>query len=160
MNVNDSAHLDTILRHINHVRANCELLGKRLIEREEESLGVSLIANGYAHDASKFTGIEWLYLREDIKESNLDKFKCALLHHSSTNKHHPEAWVGGISQMDRLHTCEMICDWFARSSEFGSDLREWIKNDATKRFDFTVQSKRYKEIKDMVDILLDPKFKK
>ena len=61
--------------------------------------------------------------------------------------------------MPKVYVAEMVCDWYARSSEFGNDLRDWIKDKATKKFDMTVQSRVYKEIKDMVDILLDVTFK-
>ena len=149
---------DNLLRHIDNVRNNCILLAEKLIDNGEVALGHQLMAKGYCHDQSKFHGIEWTYLNEEAREKCPDLFKAALLQHVSGNRHHPEAWAGGIKQMDRLHTAEMVCDWAARSSEFGKDLREWIKKEATKRFDFTLQSGIYKEIKGLVDMLLDKSF--
>ena len=150
-----------LLRHVNNVRDNCVKLGELLIENGEEELGHQVIANGYCHDQSKFHGIEWesLWGMEDsLKEENEERFKAAHEQHVKTNKHHPEAWPDGIHSMDRLHIAEMVCDWAARSQEFGTDLREYIKSRATKRFDFTFQSKVYKEIKYFVDLLLDKAF--
>ena len=152
-------NLKSLLRHIDHVRGNCVKLGETLMEQDEVNLGMMLIANGYRHDNSKFTGIEWLYLNDEAKETNPELFKAAHLQHVTTNLHHPEAWADGIHGMDRLHVAEMVCDWSARSSEFGSDLRDFAKNDATKRFGMTVQSRVYKEIKFFMDLLLDTPFK-
>tara|TARA_Y100000296_G_C5092920_1_gene215840 strand:- start:249 stop:731 length:483 start_codon:yes stop_codon:yes gene_type:complete len=148
-----------LIRHIDKVRNNCNILGEKLIEKKEFQLGHNLIANGYCHDNSKFYGAEWLYLNDEANEKEPVLFKAACLHHITTNKHHPEAWEAGIHEMDRLHKAEMVCDWAARSSEFGTDLRGWIKNVATKKFNMTVQSKSYKEIKELVDLLLDDPFK-
>ena len=62
--------------------------------------------------------------------------------------------------MSREQIAEMVCDWSARSKERGTDLRVWIKEDATERFGFNLQSKCYKDIKFFVDLLLDPPMKK
>jgi hypothetical protein len=147
-----------LLRHIDNVRDLTVVLGDRLIESGEIRLGHRLIANGYCHDASKFYGAEWEYLNDETKEKFPDLFQAAQLHHVSINKHHPEAWEGGIHAMDRLHRAEMICDWAARSSEFGKDLREWIKKVACKKYNMTVQSTAYKDVKELVDMLLDKAF--
>lgn len=148
-----------LVRHIDNVRQSCEKLGEILIEKGEISLGHMLIANGYCHDQSKFHGAEWLYLNDETRDKEPSLFTAAHLQHVTTNKHHPEAWEGGIHAMDRLHRAEMVCDWAARSSEFGTDLREFLKGKATKKFDMTVQSTAYKEIKELMSMLLDPAFK-
>ena len=154
----DQKHLKSLLRHIDNVRASCLLLGERLIESGEDNLGLALIANGCIHDYSKFSGIEWLYLRPEKIESESKLSSAAINEHVTSNPHHPEYW-NGIENMPRLYIAEMVCDWASRSHEFGNDLREWIKDKATKKFKMKVQSKVYKEIKDLVDILLDPNFK-
>lgn len=61
--------------------------------------------------------------------------------------------------MPSIYVAEMVCDWSARSHEQGNDLRDWIKDRGTKTFGMTVQSKIYKEIKNFVDLLLEPGFK-
>lgn len=160
MSDSDDKRLKVLLRHIDNVRGNCLKLGEALIESGEKELGHQLIANGYIHDHSKFIGIEWLYLNDETKVSNPELFRAAHIQHVSINKHHPEAWVGGIHAMDRLHRAEMVCDISARSSEFGTDLRHWLKNQATKRFDMTIQCKAYREIKGLVELLLDTPFTK
>ena len=147
-----------LARHIENVRQNCEKLGEILIEKGEHEIGHRLIANGHCHDQSKWNGIEWLYLNEETREKTPELFSAALLEHQKSNLHHPEAWPDGIHSMDRLHRAEMVCDWAARSSEFGTDLREYLKTKATKRFNITIQSKAYRELKELMDLFLDPSF--
>ncbi len=151
--------LETLLRHVENVRENCELLAWKLIKEGESELGLQLIVNGKSHDNSKFSGIEWLYLHPDIKEKEPELFRTALLQHNKTNLHHPEAWAGGIEEMPRLYIAEMVCDWKSRSNEFGNDLIEWIKEEATDRFKFSTSGRVYKDIKFFVDKLLEKKFK-
>ncbi len=150
-------HLTILCRHVENVNRYCKTLGECLIENGETRTGRRLIANGYLHDHSKFQGVEWKYLRPDDKNCDKELLKIAINQHVLTNKHHPEYWLG-IQNMPRIYLLEMVCDWTARSSEFGNDLREWIKDKATKKYDMTVQSKTYKEIKGIVDLMLEPLF--
>lgn len=158
--IDDEKHLKTVLRHISHVQQNCEKLAERILEKNpgEFSFCRQLIANSQVHDNSKFYGAEWLYLRDDVKEREPKLFQAAIVGHVHGNSHHPEFW-GGIEYMPRVFVAEMLCDWKSRSEEFGSDLRTWIKEDATKRFGFTTKSGVYKQIKFFVDLLLDSPFK-
>jgi hypothetical protein len=150
------ARLKAVVRHITHVQQSCTLLGERLILAGDR-MGHKLIANGFIHDNSKFHGIEWLYLHDDVKDFEPQMFMAALTQHVRNNMHHPEYW-DGIENMPSLYMAEMVCDWHARSSEFGTDLRSFIKDVATKKFDFKVSGKVYKEIKKFVDMLLDTAF--
>lgn len=162
VNFNHS-HLESVLRHIKLVQAATQLLGKRLIESGETEFGRALIANGLKHDQSKFHGIEWDFLVRVSKDDDKanEYLQIAWRQHVETNEHHPEYWRGdnGISEMPRIFIAEMVCDWYARSQEMGTSLREWIKNDATKKYDMSLQGKTYKQVKFFVDMLLDPEFK-
>lgn len=157
--IDDERHLRSLLRHIENVRQLGLLLGERMIDKGKERLGFALIANTQIHDGSKFYGCEWISLRQEMPDS-VDEalMESARIQHVMTNPHHPEYW-GGIEKMPEVYLAEMVCDWSARSSEMGNDLREWIKDKATKKFNMTVQSKVYKDIKHLVDILLDQSFK-
>lgn len=146
--------IDKLLRHIQNVSGNCIVLGKKLIEQNEAELGNALIANGLIHDNSKFFGIERKNLGSDDKE----KQKLAIQQHNETNEHHPEFW-GGIKQMPRIFVAEMVCDWKARSNEFGTDLRAWIETSAMQRFGFTKKDKVWKWINEFLNLLLDKPFK-
>lgn len=151
-----------LTRHINHVSENCEVLGRKLINNGEEALGLSLVAHGKIHDNSKFYGIEWEYLNDNEwplpPHKSAEKFYEALRQHTKNNKHHPEAWVDGVFEMDRLHLAEMVCDWQARSSEQGSCLVDWVKMVGTKKFKFTERDDVYKTIMDFIGQLLDRRF--
>ena len=103
--------IDGLMRHIDHVRNNCVVLGERLISNGNP-IGRILIANGFIHDNSKFYGIEWEYLTDRTQDPEL--MKAAVKQHNTTNPHHPEYW-GSISAMPSIYMAEMVCDWAARA---------------------------------------------
>lgn len=150
--------LQEALRHLKNVHAACELMALRLIDRNQSGdreMAMILVVNGFTHDLSKLRGIEWKYIHQDTDKDNL---KLAIEQHQATNEHHPEFW-GGADKMPPVRVAEMVCDWFARSQEMGTDLRVYMKS-ALKRFEIRPQSKLGRAIKSFVDLLLDPKFKK
>lgn len=150
-----------ITRHIRNVEDNCLLLGEKIIEKGDIELGKQLIAHGFIHDVSKFYGIEWESIIPGLSSENTDnkalKLKLAIHQHNTTNLHHPEAW-NGIKNMPRVYIAEMACDWKARSEEFGSSLKDWIDQKATKRWGFEKDDKIYKEIMEFVNMLCDKPF--
>jgi len=148
----------TLVRHIHNVNEECALLAERLVEQGRHDFARALLANGMLHDNSKFRGVEWEYLTDAAKTEHPEQFTSAMQQHIHTNPHHPEYWHG-IEHMPSIYIAEMVCDWKARSAEFGTDLREWVKDKATKRWNFTAQGRVYKEIKEYLDLLLDPQFK-
>ena len=150
--MNTIEHLNNLTRHINLVRDACELLGRRLIEKGEENLGIQLIARGYKHDVSKFFGPEWDFLHNGTNVPDKE-LKYAINCHQSGNDHHPEFW-GGIEEMPRVAIAEMVADWYARGQEFGTSLRDWIDETAVERYNINKRGKHYKWIKEFVDILL------
>lgn len=147
-------HLDGLIRHINNVRENCELLGNRLFSNNQEDLGLELIANSFIHDNSKFSGIEWLYLNQETKDSNKQLFDMAIKQHTTTNNHHPEAW-SSIFDMPQVYLAEFVCDCKARSEEFGSDINEWMRKRATEKFGFSRKSRVYRDIMRYLGMLLE-----
>ena len=156
------AKIENIIRHIKNVQDNCLLLGTRLIENGDVLNGKRLIANGFIHDNSKFYGNEWEHLNIiPVNSIDLDPIKLkrnlSINHHRTTNSHHPEYW-GGIKNMPQIFVAEMICDWKSRSEEFGTSLRDWIKNDATKTWEFDEKDQIYKDIMYYVDILCEKPF--
>jgi|CXWL01.1.fsa_nt_gi hypothetical protein len=148
------AHLRSVIRHIESVQENCRILAERIIALGGEDnfkFAVQLIANSYVHDNSKLTSsLEFHNLYKDAQY-----FKLALEEHQTRNKHHPEAHVGGIKAMGDVHIAEMICDWKTRSSEAGTDLKQWIKETAMEKYGFTDNSAVYKKIKHYINLLLD-----
>lgn len=151
-----SGHLDNLSRHIHLVRSACSLLGRRLIDAGKDDFGRILIARGFVHDATKFYGVEWKYLHAG-RDIPPDKLKEAIEQHVATNDHHPEFW-GGIHNMPEIAMAEMVCDWYGRSQEFGTNLRDWIWEEATMKFDFTERSATADTIRGYVHSLLDDQF--
>ena len=149
-------HLDNLIRHIDLVRSACVLLGKKFINQGKIEFGRILISKGFVHDASKFSGIEWDYLHAGSDVSK-DRLTMAIKQHVTTNSHHPEFW-GGVEFMPAIALCECVCDWYARSQEFGTDFRAWIQNTAVPKYNIDTKGKQYDLINKYVDMLLDNQF--
>jgi len=150
--------LDIIKRHKAQVQNACELLGQRLIERGEVEFGIRLITLGYEHDLSKFDQFERKYLIVDDKEEdNKTNLRLAIEKHQSCNRHHIEYW-GDFSSMPRIFVAELVCDLYSRSAEFGTNLRDYIKEKMLPRYDISTNGKGYKTLKEFVDLLLDKPF--
>ena len=150
-------HLDNLTRHINLVRDNCLLLGKRIIASGQDDFGRLLIARGYVHDQSKFFGIEWDYLHVGPEVSSED-LERAVKQHTRTNDHHPE-FHGHLSNMPEIAVAEMVCDWYARSQEFGTNLCEWIRDQASTRYEFDKAMRQRDWIDRYTKLLLRSSFK-
>ena len=148
--------LELVLRHQKRVEQDCELLGKKLIQRGEITLGLSLIKEGRRHDLSKLEGIEFEGLTQT---SNKELLKLAIEQHRSTNKHHVTYW-GDIQSMPPLYLAELVCDLHCRSTEFGTDLREYLKEDFFPKHGITNGCKVGKLIREYVELLLDKPFSK
>jgi hypothetical protein len=146
----DVKRLQSILRHVEGVRQDCEILGLRLIERGEFDFGRDLIARGLIHDESKFHGVEW----DHLGVSDDPFHQMAWEYHVANNSHHPE-FHHGIHLMPRLDIAEMVCDWHSRSSELGTSLPAWIVEGAMPRFHFSPGDDVAREIDDFVSLLLD-----
>lgn len=146
--------IEKVLGHIQNVQRNCYKLGLKLIKMGEVELGRNLIANGQIHDNSKFKGIEF-----DELFQGSPILSDVIKHHSSTNPHHPE-YHGGIKNMPDVYIAEMVCDCLARSSEFGTDIRDFFRKEATKKYGFKMNDRVGKRITYFLDTLLDKPFNK
>ena len=149
-------HLDNLVRHIDLVREACLILGKRLMDQGRVVFGRLLIARGFEHDVSKFYGIEWEYLHSG-KDTPKEQLELAVKQHTRTNSHHPEYW-GSVEDMPEIAVAEMVCDWYARSQEFGTSLRDWINTNAIDKFQIDLESEQHKWINKFVSILLEDHF--
>lgn len=147
-----------LLRHIQNVQEACHLLGEKMMEQGEVDFGRILIANSMLHDNSKFYGVEWEHLNPDAASDKSDIFAASLTQHQVTNEHHPEYW-GGVNDMPRIYIAEMVCDWFARSVEMGTDLRAFFLEVALEKYDIKKNGKKYREIKEFIDLILEQPFK-
>jgi hypothetical protein len=151
---NIESKIEDVLNHIKNVQNNCYKLGIKLIRMGNFELGRNLIKNGQIHDNSKFTGIEFEHLFPgSIILTDVIK------HHASTNPHHPEYW-GDIHKMPELYIAEMVCDCCGRGAEMGTDTRNWFSNEATKKYNFSMEDEVGRKITYFLDLLLVPVFKK
>lgn len=152
MDSSEVEKIESVFNHIQNVQRYCHKLGIKLMKMGEIELGRNLICNGQIHDNSKFKGIEFdhLFYGDPLLPE-------IVKHHQSINPHHPEYW-GSIHNMPRVYIAEMVCDWYARSTEFGSGIRDWVENSAPQRFGFSKEDKVYETIQEMLELLLDRSF--
>lgn len=151
-------HLDNLIGHIDRVRNNCLLLGKRLIAQGNEPLGLNIIYRGFRHDCSKFRGKEWKYLHSG-KDVPIDKLNEAIDLHRKRNSHHPE-FHDGIQNMDRASTAEMVCDILARCQELGECFWDWAEANIIQKNKLSKKDEQYKWIYEFAEILLESQFVK
>ncbi len=151
-------HIDDLARHIQMVQTNARLLAASLIEGGRREFARVLLSKASVHDASKWSGIEWDYLHQG---DDVDKvmLKAAITQHQKTNDHHPEFW-GGIDAMPEICVAEMVCDWRARSQEFGTDVREFITNTAYEKFGLHKATVQAAWVSGFIQMLLPNKFAK
>lgn len=150
-------HLDNLLRHIELVREAGILLGKRLMAQGRPDFGRLLIARVHEHDNSKFFGIEWEFLHRPKNAVGEDDLKRAIKQHQNTNRHHPE-YHGGFDKMDEIDVAEFLCDVYARSTEFGTSVREWIETKAVARYEINTDGDRYRWLQAFMKLLLEDPF--
>lgn len=86
-----------------------------------------LTTRGERHDLSKLEEPElsgFAQYTDSLKDltygspeyyENLQALRPVLDHHYAVNRHHPEHWKNGISEMTLVDIIEMICDWKASS---------------------------------------------
>jgi hypothetical protein len=92
-----------------------------------EVMVVALLERGRLHDQSKLESPEMEIFAEFTAclsgltfgsqeyEENKAKMKPALDHHYANNRHHPEHYKEGVSDMTLVDLVEMFCDWKAAS---------------------------------------------
>ena len=138
-NVSDSA-VDTEATVLNSVEvpeakpcpkmtvAECQVETQKHIEAVRKYIRFiidKIDTRGVRHDASKLESPEvdlfaeytpklacTSYESEDYQAS-LEALKPALDHHYASNRHHPEHFNNGISDMTLVDIIEMFCDWKA-----------------------------------------------
>lgn len=135
---------------INHKKLfmdSANLLFKMLVRIGEDEMAIALIRRAAVHDNSKFSleEIDALSKISDKQEKDdgftnpdykLNNEQLDLISiHWRNNRHHPEHF-GSVYDMTTLDILEMVCDWHARSVEFGTDLIEFVIHRQSNRFHF------------------------
>lgn len=123
----------------------CYLMFKYLVENDQLQLGIDLLKRGASHDNSKFNADEFKSLASILESKKCftdattklsDKEVKAIEIHWKKNRHHPE-YFEDKEDMSELDILEMVCDWFARSIQFGTDFLPFIKERQRNRFKFS-----------------------
>jgi hypothetical protein len=148
----DIEKYEAVIKHIRMVENNCCTLAKAIFSTDKE-FALQLIQAGRKHDLSKFDLFEF-----DNLHSGMPAFDEALFIHRVGNKHHPESFKKGIHGMSDLNIAEMVCDITARAQEFGTDVRQWVEESATKKYDFSMDDKVGQLITKYLNLLLKKSF--
>ena len=146
--------MDYLRRHRLAV-ADCarKLLGRGVMD---EKLYTSIARD---HDRSKGLEPEYTpYVRRKWFEKEThtefyrqmgDDVKAAIVHHVTTNPHHPEYWSSDYRGFETTAPChvvdmpndsvaEMICDWTAMGLEHGNTARDWYDKTRDTRWIFDI----------------------
>ena len=137
-------HIRDTLLHKSYVIKACLKMFDYLVENDKCELGILLLQRANIHDNSKLVGPE-LKLLSDIYgnqsafiDPNIllsEKERSIIEEHWHHNCHHPEHFEN-ICEMSELDIIEMVCDWYARSMQFGTDFLDFVKTRQDTRFHF------------------------
>ena len=135
---------DTI-KHKKIVLDCCLLMTKYLFSKNQITLATELLKRGCEHDNSKFESAEFRKLSQILKgdkcftdastQLSPEEVK-AIKVHWARNSHHPE-YFNDYEEMSELDILEMVCDWFARSLQFGTDFLPFVEERQENRFHFS-----------------------
>lgn len=143
---------DTVI-HKQLVLQSCYKMTEYLYSEDKKDLALSLMQRAANHDNSKFNKDELynLALIDDNNNSFInpnsilsDESQKLIELHWKNNSHHPEHYED-YDEMSELDILEMVCDWHARSVEFGTDLLDFVQTRQENRFHFS--EKQFKIIK-------------
>jgi len=103
-----NTHIKNVDGYISRIISELRLRGANHDKSKNQEPELSI----FATMNTKLKDLE--YGSEEYKES-LKKLGPALDHHYANNRHHPEHFKNGISDMDIVDLVEMLCDWKAAS---------------------------------------------
>jgi hypothetical protein len=139
------------MRHIETVRNYIGTVIKELIWRQE------------SHDQTKLEQPEVeifeIYtpkLRDCVYDSDeykqyMAEMKPAIVHHTESNRHHPEHYWNGIKGMNLIDLLEMLCDWKAATLRHNTgDIYKSLELNQ-KRFGYSDEVKEF--LKNTIDWL-------
>jgi len=120
------------LDHIDKVDENLQSITRNLVRRR------------YEHDASKLEEPElsgYEGLTQALKgltygtpehRAAFAPYKEIIKHHYANNRHHPEHWHMGVTDMSLLDIIEMLADWKAANDRNGGDFGHSIQLSASR----------------------------
>ena len=136
--------IEDVFTHKKYVLDACLKMAKYLFENDEEDLGIMLLRRAAKHDNSKLEDEELEALskiaedKDSLKDANeklTDFKKKAIELHWKNNRHHPE-FFSDVNNMDEIDILEIVCDWYARSMQYNTNLLEFCETRQENRFHF------------------------
>lgn len=137
-------HLEETIIHKKMVLEACWKMSRYLDSVGREKEAIEILRRAAVHDNSKL-GDEEIEAFSTIvndksclgnAEKQLDEVKLNIIKiHWKNNSHHPEHFEHK-EDMTEMDIIEMVCDWYARSMEYGNDLIEFVKKRQSERFHF------------------------
>lgn len=135
---------DTFI-HKKYVKVACKKLSDYLENIGAKEHAKKLMEKAVSHDISKISCDDELRAlsmiindKTTLKDSkcSLSKLKEDSIHlHWKHNRHHPE-FFETPEDMERIDMMEMVCDWYARSLQYGTNFLEFVKDKQETRFKF------------------------
>lgn len=104
--VETQKHIEAVRKYIRFMIDKIDMRGVKHDASKLESPEVELFAELTPQLASMTYGSEEY-------QASLDALKPALDHHYASNRHHPEHFNNGVSDMTLVDIIEMFCDWKA-----------------------------------------------
>lgn len=106
--VETQKHIETVRKYIRFMIDKIDMRGVKHDASKLDTPEVEL----FAEVTSKLA--ETTYGSEEYN-AFLEKLKPALDHHYASNRHHPQHFVNGVTDMTLIDIIEMFCDWKASS---------------------------------------------
>lgn len=141
------SHIHDTFKHKHLVLECAEYMAGKLFESDDEEdhiTAILLIQRAASHDNSKLGVEEAYYFCEIIDDKSclgnckatMTNFKKQCIQtHWNNNRHHPE-YYDNSKNMTKDDCLEMVCDWAARSIEFGTPLIPYVTYQQEHRFHF------------------------
>ena len=137
---------------------------KEQVARLLAEVSGALCMRAAQHDDSKFSDEEAAAYAEALTRLNAapygspeyilacERIRPAIEHHYRVNRHHPEHFPNGVSDMNLVDLVEMTCDWIAAAKRSGGDVVEALQ---VNRKRFGLSDQLYRIILQTVLYLLD-----
>lgn len=104
--VETQKHIENVRKYIRFIIDRIDNRGVKHDSSKLESPEVELFAEHTLQLAQSSYGSEEY-------NASLEQLKPALEHHYASNRHHPEHFVNGVTDMTLIDIVEMFCDWKA-----------------------------------------------
>lgn len=153
--------INDLIEHKKLILDCSKVMSNYLYLNGEQELSKKIIERAIIHDNSKLDDNELKnFLELKIKEKAFKNAKSLLNDyekekisvHWKKNRHHPE-YFNNIEDMQEIDIIEMVCDWFSRSLQYGTDIIEFAETRQKNRFKFSEDM--YKKIIKYCNILKD-----